>query len=46
MWGENKLCSVGGKHEGNVYRVLVINITERDRLENHGVDGRIILNLI
>jgi hypothetical protein len=38
--------SFGWKREGEVYKVLVGKFKERDHLENHGIDGRIILKLI
>jgi len=38
-------CSAYGEKRG-VYRVLVVNLRERDRLGDPGVDGRIILRWI
>ena len=38
--------SFGWKREGELYGVLAGNIKERDHLENHGIDGRLLLELI
>jgi len=40
-----EVCSAYGERRG-VYRVLVGNLRERDRLGDPGVDGRIILRWI